>query len=48
MKLAEAKLRIGLQKVAARDKAALTLKPGTANNLAPRNWRLLNIEGMKP
>ena len=41
MKLAEAKLRIGLQKVAARD-AARTVKPNRSD-VAPPNLRLLNI-----
>jgi hypothetical protein len=55
MKLVEGKLRIGLQKVAARNKAALTLKPGDQiSSLRPvsgaslLDWRLLNIEGVKP
>jgi hypothetical protein len=44
MKLVEAKLRIGLQKVAARDQAALAIRPGILDDLARPNWRLLNIQ----
>jgi len=43
MKLVEGKLRIGLQRVAARDKAARTAMPRRPD-LARPNWRLLKID----
>jgi len=43
MKLVEGNLRIALQKVAAREKAAGAIKPGRPD-LAPPNWRLLKID----
>ena len=43
MKLVEAKLRIGLRKVAARD-ADCTARPDRSDRIAPPNLRLLNIE----
>jgi hypothetical protein len=42
MKIVEGKLRIGLQKVAARDKAAGAVKLGPPD-LGPPNWRLLKM-----
>jgi len=46
MKIVEAKLRIGLQKVAARDGAARSVA-ARRPDLVPPNWRLLNIEGLE-
>lgn len=43
MKLVEAKLRIGLQKVAARENAARMAEPDR-QYLTPTNWRLLKID----
>jgi hypothetical protein len=43
MKLVESKLRIGLQKIAARENAARTAQPDR-QNLTPPNWRLLKID----
>jgi hypothetical protein len=43
MKLVESNLRIGLQKVAARQNAARTAEPHR-QDLTPPNWRLLKID----
>jgi hypothetical protein len=42
MKLVEAKLRIGLQKAAARNNASQGVEPRPPD-LAPANWRLLKV-----
>jgi hypothetical protein len=43
MKIVEEKLRLGLQKISARDKAVRTVMSGRPE-LAPPNWRLLKID----
>lgn len=47
MKIVEAKLRVGLQKVVARDSAARAVEPRRPDDPVPPNWRLLNIEGLE-
>ena len=47
MKLVEAELRIGLQKVADRDRPARIAKQDSPDPAQP-NWRLLKVDGLKP
>ena len=47
MKLAEEKLRVALQKSAARNGKARAVKP-ERQEFVPPNWRLLKIEGIEP
>jgi len=44
MKLVEAKLRIGLQKIAARDNNAVSVIERECMDTAVRNWRLLKVD----
>jgi len=44
MKLVEAKLRTGLQKIAARDNNAVSVIERERMDTARRNWRLLKVD----